>query len=139
MSISASALITESKVTSVSTLNSVSVSASLSFSALVFRFWQCVTSCLILYLHTLLANLSMSSSDLIWVSISWHVCKIVTTGALACNSTSVSPSVCISLSASLSANISSSFLQLRWPDWLQVSRPSLLLACYAVCKKGLSV
>ena len=136
---SASALITESKVTSVSTLNSVSVSARLSSSALVFRFWQCVTSCLILYFDTLLANLSMSSSDLIWVSISWHVCKIVTTGTLACNSTSVSPSVCISLSASLSANILTSFLQLRWPDWLQVSRPSLLLACYAVCKKGLSV
>ena len=139
VSMSASALITDSKVTSVSTLNSVSVSASLSSSPLVFRFWQCVTGCLILYFDTLLANLSMSSSDLIWVSISWHVCKIVTTGTLACNSTSVSPSVCISLSASLSANISTSFLQLRWPDWLQVSRPSLLLACYAVCKKGLSV
>ena len=139
VSISASALITDSKVTSVSTLNSVSVSASLSSSALVFCFWLCVTSCLILYFDTLLANLSMSSSDLIWVSISWHVCKIVTTGALACNSSSVSPSVCISISASLPANISTSLLQLRWPDWLQVSRPSLLLACYAVCKKGLSV
>ena len=133
---SASALITESKVTSVSTLNSVSVSDRLSSSALVFRFWQCVTSCLILYFDTLLANLSMSSSDLIWVSISWHVCKIVTTGTLACNSTSVSPSLCISLSASLSANILTSFLQLRWPDWLQVSRPSLLLACYQCVKRA---
>ena len=139
VSMSASALFTESKVNSVSTLHSVSVSASLSSSALVFRFWQCVTSCLILYFDTLLGNLSMSSSDLIWVSISWHVCKIVTTGVLACNSSSVSPSVSISISASLPANISTSFLQLRWPDCVHVSRPSLLLACYAVCKKGLSV
>ena len=76
----------------------------------------------------------MSFSDLIWLSASWHVCKIVTTGALACNS-----SVCISISTSLPAKLSTSFLQLRWPDCVHVSRPSLLLACYAVCKKGLSV
>ena len=81
----------------------------------------------------------MSFSDLIWLTASWHVCKIVTTGALAYNSTSVSPSVCISISTSLPANVSASFLQLRWPDCVHVSRPSLLLACYAVCEKGLSV
>ena len=156
---SASALITESKVTSVSTLNSVSVSARLSSSALVFRFWQCVTSCLILYFDTLLANLSMSSSDLIWVSISWHVCKIVTAGTLACNSTSVSPSVCISLcvvclpiyrpvSCSYDGQIGCKFLDLYY-CWrvmqcvkrasvfnsvrvLQVSEPSLLQASQLV-------
>ena len=61
------------------------------------------------------------------------------TGALASNSTRVSPSVCLSISAGLPATVSTSALHLRWPDCLQVSRPSLLLACYPVCKKGLSV
>ena len=61
------------------------------------------------------------------------------TGTLASNSTSVSPSVCLSISAGLPATVSTSALHLRWPDCLQVSRPSLLLACYPVCKKGLSV
>ena len=39
----------------------------------------------------------------------------------------------------LPASETTSALHLRWPDCVQVSRPLLLLACYAVCKKGLSV
>ena len=56
-SIIASAFISESKVTSLATLNSASLLGSL-VQCLGLYLWQCVASCLILHFDNLLASLS---------------------------------------------------------------------------------
>ena len=123
--------------TFVSLVTNVYISATVYFLARVYRnFWTffsasfyASTSCLILNFDTFLASLPNSTSDLTWVSVSWRVSNRVYIDTLTSTSTSVSPSVSMSISPSLPASVSTNALHPRWPVCLQVSRPSLLLAC----------